>query len=114
MSLFNRLRKIAETHDRLRRQAGLWAARFCPGPQERVASIVVCMLAGQWGGGFERMTPTTRFIEDLGMEDMGPVELVMELEEKFGIQIPGEDAGRMATLGVLISYLQERVQMPVT
>jgi acyl carrier protein len=110
MSFFKRIREIAQTEGWLKEQGDLWAARFYPGDQSRVAAITVSILVENVGVGFERMEPSTRFIEDLGMDELEPVEFVMALEEEFGFKISDEDAARLGTLGALISYLHERVR----
>lgn len=109
MGFFSRIRELARTKRWLKEQADLWAVRYYPGDQAHVAAIVVRVLVEQVGVGFERMEPSTRFVEDLGMDDLEPVEFVMALQEAFGFKISDEDAAPIMTLGVLISYLYERV-----
>jgi acyl carrier protein len=50
-----------------------------------------------------------KFVEDLGADSLDVVELVMALEEKFDIEIPDEDAEKLATVGDAISYLEEKL-----
>jgi len=49
------------------------------------------------------------FIEDLGADSLGLVELIMALEEKFGLEIPDEDAENIRTVGDALTYIQEHV-----
>jgi acyl carrier protein len=51
--------------------------------------------------------PHTGFVEDLGADSLETVELVMELEEEFGVNIPVEAAERIQTVGDAIRYLNE-------
>ena len=61
---------------------------------EKIRSII----AEQLGVKPEEVTPQASFIEDLGADSLDTVELVMALEEEFGIEIPDEDAEKMATV----------------
>lgn len=51
-----------------------------------------------------------KFIEDLGLDSLDNVELVMAVEEKFGIIIPDEDAEKILTVGALVQYIAEHRQ----
>ena len=55
----------------------------------------------------DQLAPEAKFIEDLGADSLDIVELVMALEEEFGIDIPDEDADKMKTVGDAMKYLQE-------
>jgi acyl carrier protein len=55
----------------------------------------------------EQVTPETSFINDLGADSLDTVELVMELEDKFSIQIPDEEAEKIQTVGDAIRYIEE-------
>jgi len=54
----------------------------------------------------KQITPEAKFIEDLGADSLDIVELVMALEEEFGIDIPDEDADKLRTVGDAMSYLK--------
>jgi acyl carrier protein len=56
--------------------------------------------------GIQQLTPEAKFIEDLGADSLDIVELVMALEEEFGIDIPDEDAEKMKTVGDAMNYLK--------
>jgi len=49
------------------------------------------------------------FIDDLGADSLDTVELVMAFEEKFDVEIPDEDAEKMATVGDAVKYLTEKL-----
>ena len=53
------------------------------------------------------MTTDAKFIEDLGADSLDTVELVMELEEEFGVTIPDEAAEKITTVGQAIDYIVE-------
>jgi acyl carrier protein len=55
----------------------------------------------------KQLTPEAKFIEDLGADSLDIVELVMALEEEFGLDIPDEDADKLKTVGDAMSYLQQ-------
>ena len=55
----------------------------------------------------KQLTPEAKFIEDLGADSLDIVELVMALEEEFGVDIPDEDADKLKTVGDAMKYLQE-------
>ena len=48
----------------------------------------------------------SKFVEDLGADSLDVVELIMELEEKFDIEIPDSDAESIATVGDVIKYIE--------
>lgn len=58
----------------------------------------------------EEVTPEAAFIEDLGADSLDTVELVMELEETFDMQIPDEEAEKLTTVGAVTDYLVERLE----
>lgn len=49
------------------------------------------------------------FIDDLGADSLGLVELIMALEDEFGLEIPDEDAEKILTVGDALTYLQKHV-----
>jgi acyl carrier protein len=71
---------------------------------------VKTIIAEQLGVKVEEVTDSASFVDDLGADSLDTVELVMALEEKFGIEIPDEDAEKMTTVGEAIKYLEEKVK----
>ena len=69
--------------------------------EERVKKIV----AEQLGSGEDEITNESSFIDDLGADSLDTVELVMALEEEFDIEIPDEDAEKIATVQAAIDYV---------
>ena len=53
-----------------------------------------------------KITETSSFIEDLGADSLDTVELIMQLEEAFNIQIPDEDADKISTVGEVVRYIE--------
>ncbi len=58
----------------------------------------------------EKVTEEARFIEDLGADSIGVMELVMKMEEEFGLQIPDEDIEKLRTVGDVIDYILKKTQ----
>lgn len=58
----------------------------------------------------KQLTNEAKFIEDLGADSLDIVELVMALEEEFGLDIPDEDADKLKTVGDAMKYLQEHAR----
>ena len=70
--------------------------------EDKVKQIIV----EQLGVDEAEVTPTASFIDDLGADSLDTVELVMALEEGFGIEIPDEDAEKITTVKDAISYIE--------
>ena len=74
--------------------------------EERIKQIIV----EQLGVDEAEVTPTASFVDDLGADSLDTVELVMAFEEAFGIEIPDEDAEKIATVKDAISYIDKHAQ----
>ena len=66
------------------------------------------IIAEQLGVKPEEVTPEAKFIDDLGADSLDTVELVMALEEEFGIEIPDEEAEKLVTVGDAVKYIGEK------
>jgi acyl carrier protein len=71
---------------------------------DKVKEIIV----EQLGVKTEEVTPESSFVNDLGADSLDTVELVMALEEEFGIEISDEDAEKITTVGQAIQYIEEK------
>jgi acyl carrier protein len=71
--------------------------------EERVKQIIVEQLGVDEG----EVTPNASFVDDLGADSLDTVELVMAFEEAFGIEIPDEDAEKIATVKDAIEYIEK-------
>jgi acyl carrier protein len=65
------------------------------------------LIVEQLGVNVEQVIPEASFIDDLGADSLDTVELVMAFEEEFGIDIPDEDAEKMASVNDAMKYLEE-------
>ena len=57
----------------------------------------------------DQVTENASFIEDLGADSLDTVELVMALEDEFGLDIPDEEAEKLTTVGKAMEYLLDHV-----
>ena len=71
---------------------------------EKVKKIIV----EQLGVEEAQVKPEAKFIEDLGADSLDTVELVMALEEEFGLEIPDEEAEKIQTVGDAVQYIKDR------
>ena len=74
--------------------------------EERVKTIIVEQLGVDEG----EVTPTASFVDDLGADSLDTVELVMAFEENFGIEIPDEDAEKIATVKDAVDYIEKNAK----
>ncbi len=72
--------------------------------QDKITEIIV----EQLGVKPEEVTVEASFVDDLGADSLDTVELVMALEEEFGVEIPDEDAEKIQTVGDAIRYIEEK------
>ena len=70
----------------------------------KVKEIIVAKL----GVDANQITPEASFTNDLGADSLDTVELVMEFEKAFNLQIPDEDAEKIGTVGDVINYLKSK------
>tara|TARA_Y100000590_G_C15345914_1_gene873256 strand:- start:403 stop:636 length:234 start_codon:yes stop_codon:yes gene_type:complete len=71
---------------------------------DKVKNIVVDKL----GVEESRVVPEANFLDDLGADSLDIVELIMEFEEEFDIEIPDEDAETITTVGAAIDYIDKQ------
>jgi len=70
---------------------------------ERLKKIIV----EQLGVDEEEVTPTASFVEDLNADSLDLVELIMSLEEEFGMEISDEDAERIQKVSDAVEFIEE-------
>lgn len=71
--------------------------------EQRVKDIIV----EQLGVNADQVTQEAKFIEDLGADSLDTVELIMALEEEFGIEVPDEEAEKLVSVGDVSRYVEE-------
>ncbi|HOE20481.1 MAG: acyl carrier protein [Spirochaetes bacterium] len=72
---------------------------------EKIKKIIV----DQLGVDESEITLEASFVDDLGADSLDTVELVMALEEEFGIEIPDEDAEKLLTVEDVIKYIEAKL-----
>ncbi len=78
--------------------------------QAKLEQEVKKIIVEQLGVDESQVTPDAHFIDDLGADSLDTVELIMSLEEKFGIKIPDEDAEKLDTVGKALEYIKSHVK----
>jgi acyl carrier protein len=74
---------------------------------EPVADRVKKIIVDQLGVEEETVTAEASFVDDLGADSLDTVELVMALEEEFGIEIPDEDAEKITRVKEAVDYIEK-------
>ena len=69
---------------------------------DKVKDIIIDKL----GVEEEKINKEASFVDDLGADSLDTVELIMQLEEEFGIEIPDDDAEKITTVQAAIDYLE--------
>ncbi|MFO7265190.1 MAG: acyl carrier protein [Limnochordales bacterium] len=72
---------------------------------EQVKQIIV----EQLNVSEDQVVPSASFVDDLGADSLDIVELIMEFEEKFDLEIPDEDAEGIVTVGDAVRYIESRL-----
>ena len=73
--------------------------------KNKINSIIIDKL----GVDEHKITASAHFIEDLGADSLDTVELIMQFEEDFGIEIPDEDAEKILTVQDAYSYISKNI-----
>ncbi len=71
---------------------------------EKVKEVIIDKL----GIEEEKITREAHFVDDLGADSLDTVELIMQLEEEFGIEIPDEDAENITTVGAAVDFIESK------
>jgi len=74
-----------------------------------IAEKIKSVIAEQLGVKPEEVTDQAKFVDDLGADSLDTVELVMALEEEYGVEIPDEDAEKLTSVGDAIKYIEEKI-----
>ena len=72
---------------------------------DKVKEIIVDKL----GVEDDKITMEAKFIDDLGADSLDTVELIMQFEEEFGIEIPDEDAEGLLSVGEAVDYISQKL-----
>jgi acyl carrier protein len=76
--------------------------------EKEILAKVKEMVASQLGKTDEEISPESSFIEDLGADSLDLVELIMSMEDEFGLEISDEDAESIITVQDAVNFILER------
>ena len=76
---------------------------------EEVFDKVKEIIVEQLGVAENAVTEEASFIDDLGADSLGIVELIMALEEEFDMEIPDADAEKVVTVGDVVDYIKDNI-----
>lgn len=83
--------------------ANNWDAYMSDSSEDKIKDIIV----EQLGVNAEQVTRESKMIEDLGADSLDAVELVMAIEEEFGIEVPDDQAEKLVAVGDIIDYVDK-------
>ena len=77
---------------------------------ENISNTAKRIIAERLKVSEDQIADDTNMARDLGMDSLAGVEIVMDLEEEFGVEIPDTDAERLATFKQVINYIQKKLE----
>ena len=79
-------------------------------PSPEMEARLKKIVAEQLGVDESKIVPKARFTDDLNADSLDLVEMIMSLEEEFGVEIPDEEAEKILTVGDAIDYIDAHAQ----
>lgn len=76
---------------------------------EEILAQVQAIIVDKLGAEASEVTESANFTNDLGADSLDTVELLMEFERVFGVKIPDEDAGNIATVADAVNYVENKL-----
>jgi len=73
---------------------------------EKISEVI----ADKLGVEPSKITPEAKFVEDLGADSLDTVELVMQLEDEFNLEIPDEEAEKLTTVSAVVEYIESHIK----
>lgn len=67
----------------------------------------ITFILNEFGIQSSAINNEVHFVKDLGLDSLDMVDLIMRLEQEFGVRIPDEDHAKLATMGELLTYLEQ-------
>ena len=85
------------------------AQKLSPGTNDAVSQKIVHIVVEQLGVSEDEVTPSARYVEDLGADSLDAVELIMAFEDAFDLNIPDEDAcAKLLTVQDTVDYVRAK------
>ena len=78
--------------------------------QQEVQDKVLSIVSEQLSVDKAELSRETSFVNDLGADSLDTVELVMELEDEFDMNIPDEEAEKLQTVGAAVDYIYKHME----
>ena len=69
---------------------------------------VIKLISGATSVDVSKINTETRFVDDLNLDSLDMVELMMKMEDEFGVEIPDDDAEGLKNVGDVVSYLEKK------
>ncbi|MCH7528026.1 MAG: acyl carrier protein [Candidatus Marinimicrobia bacterium] len=70
-----------------------------------ISTKIYELIADKLGVELSKISKDAKFVEDLGADSLDTVELIMQLEDEFNLEIPDEEAEKLTTVGLVIDYI---------
>lgn len=70
-----------------------------------ISTKIYELIADKLGVELSKINIDAKFVEDLGADSLDTVELIMQLEDEFNLEIPDEEAEKLTTVGLVIDYI---------
>lgn len=74
---------------------------------DNIEQKVIKIIADNQGKKIEEISADSRFAEDLGVDSLSTVEIMMEIEKEFGVDVPDEEATKIKKVVDVVNYIKE-------
>jgi len=78
--------------------------------EQEILTKVAPIIADKLGITNEQVVMDAHFINDLGADSLGLVDITMALEEEYGLEIPDEESSKLVTVGAMIQYIAKNMK----
>lgn len=78
--------------------------------EQEILTKVAPIIADKLGIQTEQVVMDAHFINDLGADSLGLVDITMALEEEYGLEIPDEESSKLVTVGAMVQYIAKNVK----
>lgn len=77
---------------------------------QEILTKVAPIIADKLGIPAEQVVMDAHFINDLGADSLGLVDITMALEEEYGLEIPDEESSKLVTVGAMVHYIAKNLK----